>query len=103
MLTHEDDGFMGQFIVQSPEIGIEERKSNGFQIYPNPSTGWINVKNEVSFGYLEYSLTDVFGKVVQEGTISRSQNRISLENLCSGLYFLRFESDSNVLKVHLTH
>jgi bilirubin oxidase len=103
MLTHEDDGFMGQFIVKSPEIGIEESMENGFHIYPNPSSGLIYIKSKDSFMDLGYTLTDALGKVVQKGSVSTDQNQITMENLSTGLYFLRFNSDSNVHKVHLIH
>ena len=45
MLTHEDDGMMGQFLVVDNAIGITEAgHANEISIYPNPTSGKIHIQ-----------------------------------------------------------
>ncbi len=89
MLTHEDQGMMGQFLV-SATTGISENVMNDVQIYPNPSTnGEINIVIKDYEGI--FSIVDVMGRIVQE-IENKSFITISLD---AGMYFLKDENGNS--------
>ena len=85
MLTHEDMGMMGQFIVSVP-TGIEDdnRENGNSTIFPNPAQSQITI--ETNFQIKKIIVYDVTGKVV----ISSYQkiNTLNVEQLVRGLYFV---------------
>ena len=65
-------------------MGIETEGSNEISFYPNPA------KEYLTIGGLDetvtYSISDINGKLIQNGT---AFDRINLENLTKGFYFLK--------------
>ena len=100
MLTHEDDGMMGQFLVidTTSVTGLEEVQfTDVFSVSPNPVQNgivYLNWKNEVQ-GNLVVELIDLSGKVVHVNEISvNSEKRTSfhVEGIETGMYFLRIRN-----------
>lgn len=92
MLTHEDGGMMGQFVVNSPVgIGVKENKleNRNLVLYPNPGTDKVYVKLEKKIS--TYYVTDVMGKIVLNGNINTTKNFIDIGELKNGVYFVKFE------------
>ena len=59
------------------------------KIFPNPTTDFINIINSESKN-LDYSLTDLEGKVLLSGKLENlSQNRIDLTPLKNGMYIIQ--------------
>jgi len=97
MLTHEDDGMMGQFIVSSP-TGIDEQTSAAAMlVYPNPTTNFIQLNGKFDKANPFY-LFDELGRVVKSGTLS-ADNRIELNGLSNGMYFLQLEGQLKKQKI----
>jgi blue copper oxidase len=97
MLTHEDDGMMGQFIVSSP-TGIDEQTSAAAMlVYPNPTTNYIQLNGKFDKANPFY-LFDELGRVVKSGTLS-ADNRIELNGLSNGMYFLQLEGQLKKQKI----
>lgn len=74
--------------------GIKENSVYAnISIYPNPSSGIINIKqNELGEAELKTILiTDVLGKVVYMTEITSTQTEINLSNQPKGIYFIRAE------------
>ena len=46
MLTHEDDGMMGQFLVVDPSASIDEIEGAGWNVYPVPTNEMITIQSE---------------------------------------------------------
>jgi len=48
VLMHEDDGMMGQYVLKSLNVGVNELNSKNdlITIYPNPSNGLVNINVE---------------------------------------------------------
>ncbi len=93
MLTHEDEGMMGQFVVNSP-IGISIKENaltnKSLVLYPNPGTDKVYVKVEKQNS--TYLVADVMGKIVLSGTLNTTKNFIDIGELKNGVYFVKFDS-----------
>lgn len=96
MLPHEDDGMMGQFIVNSPTGGIESLiESENALIYPNPTTDILNIKNPEMVQSIK--IYDCKGKFIIQMPTEQSLNIHFLED---GIYFieLSFDDDKKILR-----
>lgn len=93
MLTHEDDGMMGQFLVTDPEASLDELITSEWSIYPNPTNGtfFISIERPTNL-----YLSDASGKIVKE-IESNGTTKHSLD-LKAGMYFISDEK-GNVKKL----
>ncbi|MBC8643735.1 T9SS type A sorting domain-containing protein [Flavobacterium lindanitolerans] len=69
--------------------------ANNFSMYPNPSTGIVNLsgKNNVAINTIQ--LTDLNGRVVRNINANGvSETQINISELTSGVYFLNIQTDS---------
>lgn len=84
MLTHEDEGMMGQFIV-SDQSGIDKLYTTDLHVYPNPSLdGNVTIKSNSSYG--KWTITDLCGRIKWEETVQGGYEKsLNLEN---GVYIL---------------
>lgn len=101
ILMHEDDGMMGQFIVNPSAIGIEEQKrKNTISIYPNPvNENSITIElDKVSSEYVSIELFDAYGKLVFSGNQLLELNRtiLNLSGLAQGIYILKITNGIEV-------
>jgi len=75
---------------ETAEISLDKRASSSDQelkIYPNPSSDVLYIDtNEDQYG--RYSLSDLNGRVMQRGTISKKTEFINIQNLDTGVYIL---------------
>jgi len=62
-----------------------EEIENKIKVYPNPAIDHINVETKRKCKYL---LTDINGKVVMQGNLGESENRINISNNKTGIYLL---------------
>ena len=90
MLTHEDDGMMGQFVVKCPNsVGLAENNwgTNNFLVYSNHADKSINIKSNQLIS--EVKLIDISGKIIYESDkISNTEFIIENKNQASGIYFI---------------
>lgn len=86
MLTHEDEGMMGQFIV-SDLSSVESVENDEFIIYPNPNSGsfQVELKNADNADALVYN---ALGEKVAQLSIENGTAQVNL-NLSPGLYVLK--------------
>ena len=80
-------------------VGINDNDiSNYISVYPNPSTGIVNVYVGASnLGNMNVSVTNVLGEVISETKgNSSSQNKFSLNlsDQTSGVYFVKVKTDN---------
>lgn len=66
---------------------------NGFEIYPNPTTDFLFVKNQMGLAVEEVQITDINGRLLQT---AKDTNRISTTNLPSGIYWVRCVAGNTV-------
>lgn len=98
ILTHEDDGMMGQFIVSSPGAGINEtnKLSNDF-IYPNPTTDELNITHLTENDWVRIS--DIHGKIVFQEKAIQSTLKIEIAHFDNGIYFIEVNTGSEIRKM----
>ena len=88
MLTHEDGGMMGQFVVSNP-LSVADNLINdlGISIFPNPSIGKITINfREHPSSIIVY---DVLGK--ERMTIKEFDNsQLTIEEIPKGVNFIMF-------------
>lgn len=96
MLTHEDEGMMGQFIVTDPNASVVENMSSLANVYPNPSNDVISVTHP-RLKNAELTLVDITGSVIPISMALQSTDEgiINLSSIASGMYLLQFRFDSN--------
>lgn len=84
ILTHEDMGMMGQFVVYDP-LGIKETQTN-YKLYPNPSN--TSLFFESAFSDESFIVTDQFGREVFTGNLIGGSLHLDLEEISNGIYLL---------------
>ncbi len=67
------------------------------QVYPNPSSDWINFKIDKDLEIRNLSLSDLNGRLLYQWSDDQIKNiqAYSLENISSGVYILNFETVNN--------
>jgi bilirubin oxidase len=96
MLTHEDMGMMGQFIVVDTTVSVQEL-SSGFpvSVYPNPvSGGQITASSPNLKGQLVvWNVYDIAGRLISGATTAAdSDGRIMIESVfAEGIYALTLQ------------
>lgn len=93
MLTHEDGGMMGQFIVYDPNASIETYAEANVSVHPNPCDDFIEI-NVHTLG--TYFIRDLSGKIVLTGSNSSLKDKIDTRQLNPGLYIMEFKSKNSV-------
>ena len=104
MLQHEDEGLMGQFIVESETVGIDEsiKIPNDFSLFPaypnpfNPATT-IQFKVDTRPMLTTLQIVDISGRLIEtliNGEILVGEHKIQWNagNQPSGVYFIRLQS-----------
>jgi hypothetical protein len=70
---------------------IDKIKENSyFHIYPNPSSGQINLQTNMKVIGSTYTITDLTGNIVSTGKLSNDNPHIEIDNLSKGIYLLNF-------------
>jgi bilirubin oxidase len=93
MLVHEDDGMMGQFVVEDEVTNLSEEDiiSTAFVTYPNPlnnSSKELNIKTNDPIQSVR--LVDLSGRIVHEQETSETITAMSLDlsYLSKGIYLI---------------
>ncbi|MFM2316482.1 MAG: hypothetical protein RLZZ155_814 [Bacteroidota bacterium] len=74
-------------------VNVEENSLATFEVFPNPTSGLLNVFNPTQEVVVAQILS-AEGKVVQIETLNSGRNSIQTENLSSGYYILRVNGTS---------
>lgn len=97
MLTHEDGGMMGQFLVRDPNSGLyESLNEHGISLYPNPSVDGEIHLDLSAFDYEIYGIEvrTLTGDLVKE--VETVADNLTL-NLLGGAYFLQLRTSEGVI------
>lgn len=85
---------------RNPGIELKSTASNidtnEIKVYPNPSTNYLNVNLPEDSGLEEYSITDLTGKALLNGTLSQTNN-ISTTELTPGTYIIKIAGNGNYI------
>ena len=102
MLTHEDDGMMGQFLVMPPEnVGLPDGPDMPalMQAFPNPASDEMELLLDASLsgGYL--TIMDGLGRVVRAQRLTSERVLFDLSDLSPGSYHATIRADGGVASV----
>lgn len=76
----------------SLSTGIEENETNNISLYPNPTTGIVDLNfNYQKFNKVKVDVVDLFGKIV---TSCENNWRLDLSHLSNGIYTLAISLDN---------
>ncbi len=100
--------------VASASIGIintgvnnfNHRKSDLINIYPNPSSSYIEInKEKINSKNLLITLYNIFGEIVWSQKSEADKTRIDISFLSNGVYYLKVDADSIVIseKIIIQH
>ena len=78
--------------------GIDENSTLGIMVFPNPSKGNFTVKLPDASSPATVSVSDVYGKEVFSGNLTKSETAISLDNVANGTYFIKVAQWGNVYR-----
>ena len=80
---------------------IVEPENIHFSIYPNPSTGLVNINLEKDIDGLNISILNSYGQIVKSLDVQESKTiSMDLTDLPVGIYFIRFKNKTGVLGTH---
>lgn len=99
LVTYQSDAYWGTFgnfvngfVTANENPQAEMNGKLTLNVYPNPATEGITIQNASSDNFM-VSIYNLNGKLVQQLNASNGQY-ISLENLSSGVYFLKIAGES---------
>ncbi len=94
ILSHEDNGMMGQFIVNPAPTGIlPVNKNDDLYIYPNPVNDFIYVERKMeqkAIGNIE--ITDLLGNIVYRASENGQRVKILVADFSKGTYIIKVEN-----------
>jgi blue copper oxidase len=93
-LTHEDEGMMGQFTVNTSLSTSENTTPTAFKLYPNPVADKLfinleNLENEIYY----ITITTLEGRVAMMLPKPEWQNGIDVTSLATGTYILKLTDE----------
>ncbi|CAI8170666.1 MAG: Uncharacterised protein [Bacteroidota bacterium] len=83
-------------ITVSPTASVDENYKSNIVLYPNPADTYFIAENAAANDKLE--IYNVAGKLVKSLSIQSNNERISIEDLSSGIYFAKI-NESNALRL----
>lgn len=100
-LDMDDQGNVGEarYLGSTTIVdGIEEESNNPLNVYPNPTTGIVNIDTETGNNIL---VLDIAGKVIANQVAINTSSQINLSSYPAGIYFVKVvgESTNKTVKV----
>jgi hypothetical protein len=71
---------------------------NAFNVYPVPAKNFIQIDLKSALHRLPYSIVDSRGSVVQQGVWTKEMNRLEVDRLSSGLYWVILSGEKTYVK-----
>lgn len=96
ILSHEDNGMMGQFIINPSTASVNEvlNANNDFYIYPNPTNGLLTIQLNSTSEKFTVEIVNSLGEKVFESVT----NTINVSAFSSGMYFIHVhQGDKNLI------
>lgn len=87
--------YLNSMILKSNPI----EKAMGFSVYPIPATGLISVNNLPLGSSFHYCIITSNGQLMNNGTLSATNEHIDISPLLTGTYFLKIDSQKKALKI----
>ncbi len=88
------------FDPSSSTTSLHENKTNILNVYPNPSTGLLNI-NQSSNDIYTISITNIIGQVVYKDIINNVKNIIDLSHIDKGVYLVEIKDNRTIFTERL--
>lgn len=75
-------------------LPVDREEFSDIKIYPNPSTGFINISNLKENSRVVIS--NITGQVVKDVVVGINDNRIDIQDLSQGFYFVELEGKKTI-------
>lgn len=79
-------------LVYDPSLGTDKFSNFKFSVYPNPTSGQLNVSAAQNISKVE--LFNILGQRVQSEMVNATQKQLSISNLQSGVYLMEVTIDN---------
>lgn len=97
ILSHEDKGMMGQFIVSNSTTGINTiGESTKISVFPNPSKEAVTIQIDDNQLIEEVTVYNSSGQVVLSQAPKTASLNFSLANLSVGSYYVKIKSNNQI-------
>lgn len=84
-------------IVNEETKDLADERIVGLRIYPNPVNTIINIElATLPETQLEYILSDINGKLLEEGRLLSTLTHLNLQNIRKGIYLLVIKEESKI-------
>jgi hypothetical protein len=77
-------------VLNLEEAGLEDNNLSQMNVYPNPAQNELNIGN-ITLS-LDFTLTNMDGKIIQSGQVSPSNSIIDLTNVANGTYLIHLKN-----------
>jgi hypothetical protein len=85
-------------IVNNRQIGIKENTSGNFEIYPNPANDFLTIVLDKA-GNNSVEIANTLGETVKQISCNETQNKITISDLASGVYYVKVFTAGKQLSV----
>jgi len=103
ILSHEDLGMMGQFIVNANPMSVDTfLKDDEVKIYPNPSNASKAITIKSDSNLLSVMVFDMLGRAIFFKNLQGNQDTIESNNLYRGLYLVQVRTEDKIINRKIT-
>lgn len=90
-------------VVVNACVGITETAGfEGLRVFPNPTSGTVNIQLGGIYNRIEYRLANLDGKLIRSEQVTKTEQlQLSTDDLAAGVYFLTIKADDQVKTVKL--
>lgn len=89
MLSHEDDGMMGQFLVQGNTTITNEQRKNSILIFPNPVVDLIHLQGLLPSTIEVYNTS---GQLIEKRESAGNDEEFNMSGLAPGVYYFSIKT-----------
>ncbi|MCG2429977.1 T9SS type A sorting domain-containing protein [Aequorivita xiaoshiensis] len=97
LVNNNGDAYIGRH--QNNPLGIAEENISPITVFPNPSNGVFNLKNQ-KFINSPFTVNDINGRTLLSGNFLGAENRVDLSSFSTGMYFLKISGTTIKLLRH---
>lgn len=97
MLSHEDEGMMGQFIVEDISASVVSSASEYFNIYPNPTRDILQINNLPRSDPYTVEIYNPLGQLIFPGSNLVGKNELDVSHFLPGQYFMYIKQNQKII------
>lgn len=78
--------------VYDPSVGLDVYSASGISLYPNPTSGLLNIELPSGVNEATYQVYNALGSCVAEGSISENRVVVDFSDRAEGLYIIKMNA-----------